>query len=81
MEKKEALAYLNAGREIEFLYKGDKYSITYGTLDGRDVISFCKFYGETTEVDTAEELLTLTRDGITVEEMLESLPLKDTWIY
>lgn len=81
MEKKEALAYINAGREIEFLYKGDKYSITYGTLNGRDVISFCKFYDETTEVYTADELLAVTRNGVSVLEMLESLPLKDVWIY
>lgn len=81
MTKKEIVDYINSGREIEFRYKNDKYSITYGTLDGRHVISFCRFYGPSTEVDTAEELLAITSNGATVQEMLESIPIRDIWIY
>ena len=57
------------------------YSITYGRIDGKDVISFCEFYKETTEVETAEELLSVERDGISVLSMLQSLKEKDIWIY
>ncbi|MBF1013087.1 MAG: hypothetical protein HXK83_08600 [Lachnospiraceae bacterium] len=81
MTKKLLIEYVDSGREIEFLYKGKKYSITYGRIDGKDVISFCEFYKETTEVETAEELLSVERDGISVLSMLQSLKEKDIWIY
>lgn len=35
---------INSGREIEFLFEGRKYSITYDILNEEDVISFCEFY-------------------------------------
>lgn len=81
MNKNELLNHINSGREIEFRYGGDMYSITYGTLNGKHVISFCKFYDVTTDVDSADELLNVSRNGVTVLEMVESLSLKDIWIY
>ena len=80
VDKKQLMEYISQRREIEFNYMGNKYSITYGVIDEREVISFCQFYQETTEVENVEELLNVTRGGITVLEMLESLSEGDIWI-
>ena len=73
--------YVSEGREIEFKFNGKMYSITYGVIDGKDVISFCEFYQETTEVETVDELIKVERDGVTVLHMLESITEEDIWIY
>lgn len=73
--------YVSEGREIEFKFNEKKYSITYGVIDGKDVISFCEFYQETTEVETVDELIKVERDGVTVLHMLESITEEDIWIY
>ncbi|MBR0529338.1 MAG: hypothetical protein IJJ76_06160 [Ruminococcus sp.] len=72
---------VESGREVEFEYDGKKYSITYGTVDDVEVISFCEFYKDSTEVTTADELLKVKRDGVSVEEMLLSLSEDDIWIF
>ena len=69
------------GREIEFDYDGKRYSITYGIIDGREVISFCEFYKETTEVITFDELLNISRDGVTLRDMWGKLTENDVWIF
>jgi len=81
MNKEQLISYIKGGREIEFQYKGKKYSITYGVIDGKDVISFCEFYQFTTEVESAEELLEVERDGVTVLEMLEAVSDDDIFVY
>lgn len=81
MTKQELFNYIEHGREIEFIFQSRKYSITYGIIEGKEVISFCEFYQETTEVETAEELINVTREGVTVLQMLESLTEEDIWIY
>ena len=73
--------YLDCGREIEFKFNNKMYSITYGIIDDEEVISFCEFYKETTEVKTFNELIEVTRDGVTVLQMWESLTEEDVWIY
>lgn len=73
--------YVSEGREIEFKFNGKNYSITYGVIDGKNVISFCEFYQETTEVETVDELIKVERDGVTVLHMLESITEEDIWIY
>ena len=73
--------YVDCGREIEFKYNDKMYSITYGIIDDEEVISFCEFYKETTEVKTFEELIEASRDGVTVLQMWESLTEEDVWIY
>lgn len=73
--------YVSEGREIEFKFNGKKYSITYGVIGGKDVISFCEFYQETTEVETVDELIKVERDGVAVLHMLESITEEDIWIY
>ena len=73
--------YVSQGREIEFQFDEKKYSITYGVISGKEVISFCEFYQDTTEVECVEELIKVERNGKTVLEMLESITEKDIWIY
>lgn len=81
MSRDELKKLVDEGHEIEFDYNGKKYSITYGELNGKEVISFCEFYKETTEVDTFEKLCEVKRDGKTVIEMMNSITEKDMWIY
>ena len=81
MHKEQLKEYVANGREIEFEYNSKEYSITYGIIDNKEVISFCEFYKETTEVQTYEELLNVSRDGVTVAEMWESLKEDDIWLY
>ena len=81
MTKQELFNYIEQGREIEFVYQNKKYSITYGVINGKEVISFCEFYQETTEVETAEDLINVTRDSVSVLQMLESITEEDIWIY
>lgn len=73
--------YVSQGREIEFNYQGKQYSITYGVIDGKEVISFCEFYKETTEVETVDELVKVERDGVSVIQMLESISDNEIWVY
>jgi hypothetical protein len=44
MTKQELFNYIEHGREIEFISQSRKYSITYGIIEGKEVISFCEFY-------------------------------------
>ena len=81
MTKEQLLDFINCGREIEFQFNGKRYSITYGLIDNKEVISFCEFYQYTTEVTTCDELLRVSRGGVTVEEMLKNLSEEDVWIF
>ena len=81
MDKNELTNLINSGREIEFVYNNNKFSITYGIVNGNEVISFCEFNKESTEVETVIELLKIKRNGISVEEMLNSITKKDIWIF
>ena len=79
---KDLLAdYIECGREIEFKFNEKMYSITYSPADQEDFISFCEFYKEPTNVKTFEELLEISREGVTVLQMWESLSEDDIWIY
>lgn len=85
MTFEELKTYIETGNEIEFTFAGKKYSITYWYPDGSEDnvwISFCEFYKDTTEVRTAEELWNdVSRDGITVGEMLSSVTEDDVYIF
>ena len=81
MNKDLLKEYVDCGREIEFKYNDKMYSITYGIINDEEVISFCEFYKETTEVKTFDELSEVSRDGVTVVRMWESLTESDIWIY
>lgn len=78
--------FVDMGNEIEFAYKGKKYSVTYfypdENSDEEAWISFCEFYKETTEVRTAEDLwYGVSRDGRTVGEMLSSISTDNIRIF
>ena len=81
----ELTEYVECGREIEFLFKGKQYSITYWYPDNDENnkwISFCEFYKETTEVKTVEQLWNyVSRDSLTVGEMLLAADDDDIDIY
>lgn len=81
MTREQLIEYISQGREIEFQYDGKMYSITYSPVGEEDYISFCEFYKETSDVKTIEELMKVSRNGITVLEMLESLTEDNIWIY
>lgn len=81
MTKEQLFEYISQGREIEFKYKGKKYSITYSPSWDEDYISFCEFYQYTSDVKTPEELIKVEREGVTVLQMLESITEEDIWIY
>ena len=71
MTQQEIVELVNSGREIEFVYDQKKYSITYGVVNGVEVISFCEFYKESTEVETVDELLKLKRYVLYLEVLLQ----------
>lgn len=81
MTKNSLIDYIDQGREIEFQYKDKQYSITYGEYKGKDVISFCEFYQESTEVTTVDELLSVMRNGVSVLEMWESISEDDVCLF
>ena len=85
MNLEELKEYIETGREIEFNYNDKQYSITYWYPDDNEDnkwISFCEFYKETTEVKTAEELWNnVSRDGVTVGEMLTEIDESQIYIY
>ena len=77
--------YISIRHEIEFTYRGKKYSITYSYPDDEEddaLISFCEFYKDITEVTTASDLWNnVYRDGVSVGEMLSSIKQDDIYIF
>ena len=77
--------YISIRNEIEFTYHGTKHSITYWYPDENEdnaLISFCEFYKDTTEVRTASELWNdVSREGVTVGEMLSSINQGDFYVF
>ena len=80
MTKELLREYIDSGREIEFKYNDKMYSITYGVIDEKEVISFCEFYKQSIEVETFEELTKLVYGDVTVLEMWQSVTEDDVWI-
>lgn len=81
MTIEEIKKYVSYGNEIEFQFQGKRFSITYGEFHGKELISFCEFYKETTEVKTVDELLKVKRYGVTVEKMLSECTAEDISIF
>ncbi len=54
MRKEELKELIELGHEIEFKYKGKKYSITYYNDKRKNYISFCEFYKEPIDVSNVE---------------------------
>lgn len=81
MSKEELIELVNSGRELEFVFDKKRFSITYGIIDNKELISFCEFYKVSTEVDSVEELLKIERYGVAVETMIASIDKNDIWIF
>lgn len=81
MKLDELKELVDTGREIEFTYLGNRFSITYGEINGVEVILFCEFYKESTEVTDFETLLKVSRYGKTVCEMIQTVKDEDIDIY
>ena len=80
--KRECLELLiNNGREIEFTYRGNRYSITYYNDDRKKNISVCKFYENPIDVSSVEEALKLRIGKNTLEQIFASLPDSSIDIY
>lgn len=81
MSREELIELVEQGREIEFVFKEKKFSITYVRIDDKELISFCEFYKRSTEVSSVDELLMIERYGVTVEAMLGAITENDVWIF
>jgi hypothetical protein len=65
---------INENREIEFTYRGNRYSITYYNDNREKYISVCKFYEKPIDVKNADELFKLTIGKFTLKQIFEALP-------
>ena len=81
MSISEFINLVDEGHDIEFVYEGRKYSVTYGEINEKEVISFCEFYRDSIEVETVNELLDIVYDNKKVSDMVASLKEDDVWIY
>lgn len=81
MSISEFINLVDEGHEIEFVYEGRKYSVTYGEINEKEVISFCEFYRDSIEAETVNELLDIVYDNKKVSDMVASLKEDDVWIY
>lgn len=80
MKKEELKKLIEEGHEIEFEYKNKKYSITYGEINGEEVISFCEFDKDTVEVKTFDELLSVRYNDFVFGDILKNIKDDKTWI-
>ena len=65
MKLEELKKYIAMGREIEFSYQEERYSITYAFEDNLQVISFCQFNHVCTDYHTIDEFLSTATIGET----------------
>lgn len=65
---------INSNREIEFTYKGNRFSITYYNDNRKNYISVCKFYEKPIDVSSAKELLKLKYGKYTLEKIFAIIP-------
>lgn len=73
--KREAFEELvNENREIEFSFRGARYSVTYYNDNREKYISICRFYRTPIDVSSVGELFKLKIDGIPLEKVINSLP-------
>lgn len=81
IDKKQLNEYVSHGREIEFDYKGKKYSITYYGDKRKKWISFCEFYKEPIDCESVKELCDISWNGVKVIDMLSNIKDEDICIY
>lgn len=64
--------WIEMGDEVEFTYKGKRYSVTYFVNDSKqEGISFCEFYKEPVEFYKAEDFMNNAK--------IENELLKNIW--
>ena len=81
MTKNQLQYYVDNYYDIEFLYNGKKYSITYYEDDRDDYISFCEFYKTPKDVKNFEKLCDIKVNGVSLLQIIESLPEDNISIY
>lgn len=67
-------ALINENREIEFTYRGNRYSITYYNDNREKSISVCRFYDKPIDVKNVGELFKLKIGKFTLKQIFEALP-------
>lgn len=73
--KRECIEELiKARREIEFEFRGQRYSITYYNDDREKPISFCRFYEKPIDVRNANEVLEIKIGPYRLEQIFAALP-------
>ena len=65
---------INGNREIEFDYRGKRYSITCYKDNRTDYISFCEFYKTPHDVSSVKDLMNLEINGVKLSKILSALP-------
>lgn len=65
---------IECNREIEFTYKGKRYSITYYNDKREKYISVGEFYGKFVDVKNSSEVLKLKIGNLTLEQIFAKLP-------
>ncbi|MCM1285146.1 MAG: hypothetical protein NC213_08155 [Acetobacter sp.] len=64
--------WIDIGNEVEFTYKGDEYSVTYGKdNNGNKIISFCRFYCKPVDFKSVDDFMNNSK--------IENEYLKDIW--
>ena len=81
MQIDELKNFIETGRELEFKVDDKMCSITYGTIDDKEVISFCEFNQPSIDVADYEELLKINYKGKTLQAIWKELKPDDLWIY
>ena len=74
MTKQQLKDWIETGRELEFEYQGNKYSITYYNDNRKDYTSFCQYYQETLDVSDVDTLWNSTYREIVLSKMFSSIP-------
>ena len=74
MNRESIEELIKARREIEFTFRGTRYSITYYNDDREKAISVCEFYQKPIDVRDADEVLKLKIGRHTLEKIFAALP-------
>ena len=70
MTKQQLKEWIDTGRELDFEYQGNEYSITYYKDNRNDYISFCQYYQDTLDVSSVDVLWNFAYKGIALADML-----------
>lgn len=78
MNKETLREWIETGRELEFTYKENEFSITYYNDGRKDYISFCKWDDEEVlDVPNVDALWDSTYKGMKFSDIWESISFND----